>query len=335
MTVINPEALRQELQQRMLGALPLPQEALRPELRQYAELLRDYPLRGGKMLRGMLLVYSALAHGGSLEAALRVASALELFQNWVLIHDDIEDESEERRGRPALHLLYGMPLALNAGDALHARMWAMLVQAALPLEVLQEFAYLVEHTAQGQHLEINWMQEQRFDLSEDDYLLMCGQKAAYYTAVAPLKLGALVAQVSPPAAYTEAGMQLGIGFQIIDDVLNLAGDASKYGKEIAGDLWEGKRTLILLHYLNQASAPERERAQALLRIPRLQKEAAEVAWLHQRLLQSGAVAHAQAQAELRLHQGLQQLRPWLQSLPGQPAAAVLLSILEQLVKRES
>lgn len=80
------------------------------------------------MLRGLLTVYSALAHGAPLEAGPEAATALELFQNWVLVHDDIEDGSEERRGRPALHRLHPMPLALNAGDAMHAEMWGLLAE---------------------------------------------------------------------------------------------------------------------------------------------------------------------------------------------------------------
>lgn len=190
----------------MLEALPHPDQAGRAELAEYARMLRDYPERGGKMLRGMLLVYAGLAHGARLEQLLPVAAALELFQNWALIHDDIEDASEERRGRPALHRLYGMPLALNAGDALHARMWAMLIEARASYLVLDEFVRVVDLTAQGQHLEMSWMQTHRLDLTEQDYLLMCAQKAAYYTAVAPLRLGALSAGVEPPATYIEAGL---------------------------------------------------------------------------------------------------------------------------------
>lgn len=331
----DPYTIRQAISHRMLATLPYQKGHSRPELTQYGQLLADYPLRGGKMLRGILLYLSAIAHGGQPEPALHTAAALELFQNWVLIHDDIEDGSEERRGRPALHRLYGLALALNAGDALHARMWGLLLEADLPREVLNEMAYLIEQTAQGQHLEISWMEGHRFDLEEADYLLMCSQKAAYYTAVAPLKLGALLAGQTPPAVYEEAGLDLGIGFQIVDDVLNLNGDPTRYGKEIAGDLWEGKRTLILLHYLGQASPAQHQRAVSLLRTPREEKQPAEVAWLHQQLLDSGSVAHAQQQADLRLHRGMERLRPALASLPNHQAASALLATLEQLVRRES
>lgn len=332
---LTPALIREAIQRYVLGSLPKPEAAHRPELAEYARLLRDYPQRGGKMLRGMLLCYTGMAYRAGLEQVLPAAAALELFQNWALVHDDIEDASEERRGKPALHKLYGMPLALNAGDALHARMWAILIEAKVPHAVMQEFVKLVELTAQGQHLEMTWMEQHRLDLEEADYLEMVGQKAAYYTAVAPLRLGALAAGAQPPTTYEEAGMKLGIGFQIMDDVLNLQGDPAKYGKEIGGDLWEGKRTLLLLHFLSKANAEERARAEALLRVPREAKDPSEVNWLHQRLLETGAVAYAQTQAEQMLAEGLAALQPVLSTLPQQEFARVLLDILETLVKREA
>ncbi|GIW33898.1 polyprenyl synthetase family protein [Meiothermus sp.] len=332
---LSPAQVRAAIQQYLLDALPNPEAARRPELALYARMLRDYPERGGKMLRGMLLVYTGLAYGAEVKQLLPVAAALELFQNWALIHDDIEDASDERRGKPALHKVYGVPLALNAGDALHAKQWALLIEAGVSQAVLLEFVRLVELTAQGQHLEMTWMEHQRFDLQEADYLEMVGQKAAYYTAVAPLRLGALAAGVEPPAVFEGAGMKLGIGFQIVDDVLNLVGDPVKYGKEIAGDLWEGKRTLILLHYLQNASADERIRAERLLCISREEKPAPEVAWLHQRLLQSGAVAYAQATAEQMLTEGMGMLEPVLRTAPKAAIGTVVLEVLQSLVRREA
>jgi len=336
MTVLPaPAELREAIQNYVLDALPSPERAPRAELAEYARLLRDYPQRGGKTLRGMLLCYSGLAYGGELERLLPVAAALELFQHWALIHDDIEDGSDERRGKPALHKLYSLPLALNAGDALHARMWGVLVEARVSYAVLEEFTRLVDRTAEGQHLEMTWMEGQRFDLTPADYLEMVGQKAAYYTAVAPLRLGALVAGVEPPKVLEEAGMKLGIGFQIVDDRLNLSGDPAKYGKEIAGDLWEGKRTLILLHFLQNAAPAERSRAEALLRKPREHKPESEVRWLHGRILASGALDYAQQVAEQLLEQGMTTLRPALMGLPNPAPAQGVLELLQQLVRREA
>lgn len=330
----SPSELRSLLHRTLLDHLTPPHAEPRLELTEYAALLRDYPERGGKFLRGILTCYSALAHGASLAQAIPLGVALEMFQNWVLIHDDIEDDSDERRGRPTLHRLVGVPLALNAGDALHARMWSYLLEASLPLQVLKELAQTIELTAQGQHLDLSWIDKGRFDLEPEDYLQMVAWKSAYYTVVAPLRLGALLAGREPPEAYREGGLKLGIGFQIVDDLLNLKEASPAYGKELAGDLWEGKRTLVLLLFLREASPRERARAEALLHTPRRAKDPQEVAWLHQRLLQSQTIREAEQHAEALLREALAILKPSLSALE-QPAAGHLLEHLEGLVHRDA
>ncbi len=302
------QSVTEALKGYLLAALPDPEKAETGEERLFARLLRDYPERGGKMLRGRLLLAVAGAYGAPEEAALPAAAALELFQNWVLIHDDIEDGSEERRGRPALHRLFGVPLALNAGDALHAAMWRVLAGAGYGREVLLEFAELVEKTAYGQHLDLVWVREGRFDLAPEDYLEMVRRKTAHYTVVAPLRIGARLAGKAPPGVFTRAGEKLGIAFQIVDDVLNLKADPEAYGKEIAGDLWEGKRTLILIDFLGRADPAERARATRLLAAPREEKDPAEVAWLHRRLLEAGSVARAEAEAHRLAEEALAELK---------------------------
>lgn len=290
------------------------------------------------MLRGLLTVYAGLAHGAPWEAALAAGTALELFQNWVLIHDDIEDGSAERRGSPTLHRLHPMPLALNAGDALHGEMWGLLqegLEAGLwGKEVLREFYQVVRRTAYGQHLDLHWTLSGRPDLTPEDYLRMVEHKAAYYTAVAPLRLGALLAGHTPPPLYEAAGLKLGVAFQIMDDVLNLEGDEA-YGKERAGDLYEGKRTLILIRFLQKASPEEEAQAKALLRLPREAKPEAEVRWLWERLLASGAVAWAKEEASRLMEEGLGALKPHLEALPHPEASRELLGLLTALVARRA
>ena len=329
--VPSPQEVKDALHESLLGHLTHPDPA-------YQALLQEYPSRGGKMLRGLLVVYAGLAHGATLEASLWAGTALEFFQNWVLIHDDIEDGSEERRGRPALHRLYPMPLALNAGDALHGEMWGLLIrglnEGLFGPEVLAEFHQVVRRTAYGQHLDLLWTLSGRLDLTPEDYLHMVAHKAAYYTAVAPLRLGALLSGKTPPALYEEAGLKLGIAFQIMDDVLNLEGDQA-YGKELAGDLYEGKRTLILIRYLQEAPKEERARAEALLSLPREAKPEAEVRWLWQNLLVSGAVAWAKEEAKRLAQEGLGALIPYLDTLPGREAASHLQNLLTALVERRA
>lgn len=329
--------MRPELLRRVLSLLPAP--AGRPELRHYAEMLRDYPGRGGKGIRSELLLASARAHGAApdspaWEGALWLAAALELFQNWVLIHDDIEDDSEERRGRPALHRLHGVPLAINAGDALHAYMWGAVHRAGVP-GAMEEFLNMIWRTAEGQHLDLSWVERREWTLEEADYLEMVRLKTAYYTVVVPLRLGALAAGETPHTGFTAAGLALGAAFQIRDDVLNLAGDARKYGKEIGGDLLEGKRTLIALHWLAGAPADQKRTFLDQMRRGRADKDARAIGEIHRWLLDSGSVTYAQDYAAHQAREGLALLEGALRGAPDREAVRELLAQMRELATRDS
>lgn len=300
----------------------------RPELAAFYAMLRDYPGRGGKGLRSELLLASARAHGlqpgGGWERALTLAAALELFQNWALVHDDITDDSNERRGRPALHRLHGVPLALNAGDALHAYMWALVRRAGVP-GAAERFERMVHRTAEGQHLDLSWTAHNRWDLTEADYLEMVRLKTAHYTVVAPLELGALAAGVQPHPVFREAGLLLGAAFQIRDDVLNLVGGAA-YGKEIGGDLWEGKRTLIVLAWLREASPEQRAGFLEQMTRARTDKDPARLSEILGWLQSSRALQAAQDQARSLGEQGLSLLAG---ALPGSEVLRLLRSVAER------
>ncbi len=330
-------AMRAELLSRVLSLLPDPAHAGRPELAAYHAMLRDYPGRGGKGIRSDLLLASARAHGvqpgPAWEGALWLAAALELFQNWVLIHDDIEDDSEERRGRPALHRLHGVPLAINAGDGLHAYMWAAVHRAGVP-GAMEAFLEMIHRTAEGQHLDLGWVEAREWTLTEADYLDMVRLKTAYYTVVVPLQLGALAAGAAPHPDFLPAGLALGAAFQIRDDVLNLNGDPAKYGKEIGGDLLEGKRTLIVLHWLAHAPAEQRDAFLAQMHRDRPDKDAGVIADIHRWLLESGSVAHAQAYADREAVTGLAALEGALAGAANPQAAQELIGAMRTLATRD-
>ncbi len=328
--------MRPELLERILSLLP--QKSHRPELEHFYEMLRDYPQRSGKGIRSELLLASARAYGvkertPAWEQALWLAAGLELFQNWVLIHDDIEDDSEERRGKPALHRLHGVPLAINAGDALHAYMWAAVHKAGV-VGGMEEFLNMINLTAEGQHLDLSWVEHNRWDLTEEDYLEMVRLKTAYYTVVIPLRLGALAAGYPPSEAFTPAGLALGAAFQIRDDVLNLEGDPVKYGKEIAGDLLEGKRTLIVLHWLRLANPEQRQTFLAQMALKRPDKNEGVVAQIHRWLLESGSVAYAQEYADQQGKKGLALLTAALAEAPDSNEFNKLLYAIHKLSTRE-
>jgi len=278
----------------------LPAEDPVPEIELLFAMMREYPLRPGKGLRPALCLLTCNAFGGDSERALTTAAALELFQNWIVIHDDIEDGSELRRGFPVLHLQYNSPLAINAGDALAGKMWEVLLGNREILgpqkgfAILREFTVMLNKTTSGQHIELSWVDKNRWDLSEEDYFLMCRNKTAWYTAVAPMRLGAIIAD-APEKTLTmmvDPGLKLGVAFQIQDDVLNLVGSEEKYGKEIGGDIQEGKRTLIAIHLYNHADEGERSRITEIMNKPREDKTPQDVKEILSLMQKYGSINYA-------------------------------------------
>lgn len=273
--------------------------ARRPPSRYLDELLADYPQRGGKMLRPCLCIATACALGASAEDAVASAVSIELLHNALLIHDDIEDDSDQRRGAPTLHALHGVPLALNAGDALGLLSLLPLkdnvgrLGLATALKIFEETERTAWASAEGQALELGWQRHARLDVSEEDYLTMVLQKTCWLTTIHPLRVGCLIGRrgAFDPDTLTRLGFFFGAAFQIQDDLLNLD-SGPRYGKEARGDLFEGKRTLMVIHALRHAAPAGQRRLARFLARPRSRRGPAEVQWVHELLLQCGSVDHA-------------------------------------------
>lgn len=239
------------------------------------DLMLDYPLRDAKGLRPALCIATSRALGGGLEAVLPSAAILELYHNAFLIHDDIEDGSEQRRDRPTLHREHGVPIAINVADGMLALALEPLlanthvVGVGRALRIIQIVAKMSRETAEGQAIELAWIRANTWDLGDADYEQMVLKKTGWYSFLAPVTIGAIAAGADETklAALVEMAQELAIAFQIRDDVLNL-GAAGPYGKETNGDLWEGKRTLIVLHLMRSLRGKDRARAQELLALPR-------------------------------------------------------------------
>ena len=319
----------------------LPEKSKDKEVAELYRMVRDYPSRPAKGMRPFLCVASCRAQGGKEGDALLTAACIELFQNWILIHDDIEDGSELRRGEPALHRKYSDALALNAGDALHARMWGALIGNApalgpeTTLKVMEEFSRMVNETTEGQHLELTWVQGKRWDLTESDYFRMCTKKTSWYTIASPCRLGAIVAGADDRVLgqLRDFGIKLGVAFQIQDDALNLVGDEKKYGKAKSDDILEGKRTLILLHLLGIASKAEKAKLRKIMNKARTEKTSEDVAYVLSLVDSYDAVGYARKRATEMMKEAIAILReiPW----PGDKEASALLeSFARFAVERE-
>ncbi len=229
------------------------------------DLVLDYPLRDAKGLRPALCLATCRALGGSEAGALPTAAALELYHNAFLVHDDVEDGSLLRRDAPTLHRQHGTPIAINVGDTMLALAKIPLVEntkaigLGKSLRVFQVIAQMARETAEGQALELDWIRRNEWEVTNDDYREMVVKKTGWYSFIAPVTLGAIVggATASQLATLEEFARELAIAFQIRDDTLNLGFANGAYGKEQNGDLWEGKRTLVLLHSLRVSSPEQR------------------------------------------------------------------------------
>lgn len=263
------------------------------------DLVTDYPLRGGKMMRPSLCIATARLFCAAPEDAVRTAVAIELLHNALLIHDDIEDGSETRRGRPTLHVLHGMPLALNAGDTLTLMSLRPLLENChtigeqLTLKIIEETERMARECAEGQAMDLGWRHYNATEISDADYLEMVLKKTCWLATIYPLRVGALIgsrggADLDP---FVRFGFFLGAAFQIQDDLLNLVADG-RYGKELNGDIWEGKRTLMLIHALRESTSDERARLSSLLCRQREQRTSDEVGWIRELMDKYGCIEHA-------------------------------------------
>ncbi len=219
---------------------------------------------GGKLLRPSLCLLSCEAVGGDWKKAVPAAAALELLHNFTLVHDDIEDGDHERRGIPTVWHVWGMPQGINTGDAMHVLSRLALLkleEKGVPPPKVLRAARLLDETClslcEGQYLDISF--EDRLDIGVDDYLKMIGGKTAALFACS-LKIGALLGtdDERPIENLSEFGRNLGLAFQIQDDVLGIWGEDSKTGKSTASDILKKKKTLPVVYAFENAGREQIE-----------------------------------------------------------------------------
>ncbi|MFW9845873.1 MAG: polyprenyl synthetase family protein [Candidatus Thorarchaeota archaeon] len=266
------------------------------------KLIKDYPTRPGKGIRPSFCIAACGAVGGDIENALNTAVTIELLHNSFLIKDDIVDGSDYRRGDVTLNKMYGFELAINAGDALKVLSLLPLVDnmqvigVRKALQIILEIQHMASRSVEGQIIELDWIKRNIVPTRYQDYYRMCTLKTCWYTCITPARTGIIVglknASEQQLSAITEFGRTLGIGFQIRDDVLNLTSTFDLYGKEINGDIREGKRTLMLIHLINSVTPREKEKIVRILEKPRDKKTNDEVDYIRGLMNRHGSIDEA-------------------------------------------
>ncbi len=280
----------------------------------------------GKRLRPLLTLLCAAAAGGDWQAALPAAAAVELVHNFSLIHDDIEDNSPLRRGRPTIWSKWGIPQAINTGDALFslAHLAIFRLNETAP-EVCLPAAHRLQqtclHLTQGQYLDISY--EKRHDLTPADYWPMVEGKTAVLLMTCT-ELGALIAQSPSRPHYRQFGRLVGLAYQTQDDLLGIWGDSAMTGKSVESDLVEGKKSLPILYGLSQQGPFAARWAQGPIGVE-------EAPMLAAQLEAEGARAYTQAETDRLTQEALHALDD---AQPQGEAGEALHELTRKLLKRQ-
>ncbi len=255
--------------------------------------MAHYPAAGGKRLRPLLATMACEAVGGKWEAALPFGTALELVHNFTLVHDDVMDKDDMRRGIKTVHAQWGIPEAILAGDAMFARAFELVLESEVDgdraVELVDILARAVRLLAEGQQMDMSF--EGRKTVTAEEYLKMIERKTAVlYSAAA--QGGAIVGGASEPVQEElfEYGRLIGLGFQIWDDVLDLRSDQKTFGKPVLNDIRNGKKTIIVVDALAKLEGSARTEFLTVLG----KKDATEKELLHAKdLLETvGSIEHA-------------------------------------------
>jgi geranylgeranyl diphosphate synthase type I len=272
------------------------------------EAIHHLPQAGGKRLRPLMSILSCEAVGGNPRNAIPYGIALELIHTFTLIHDDFMDNDEERRGRPAVHTLFGKDTAILAGDALFAKSFEIATKTpvtdTIKTLLIQNLAVMSREICEGQQIDMDF--ENRHDVSETDFLEMIEKKTAKMFEYATYG-GALIGGGNKieAQALRQYGKDLGLAFQIWDDCLDLMGDDT-LGKPIGSDIREGKKTLVYIHALSHLTNKDKETFFDIFGNKSATKK--DIQSVLTLLEKTGSITYARLQSEKYVSQALKNLK---------------------------
>lgn len=213
---------------------------------------------GGKRIRPLLTMIGCELFGKHRSEAIAPATAIEIFHNFTLLHDDVMDKAELRRGRPTVHCVWNENTAILSGDVMQIMAYKELTKTPQPYlkEVLEIFSKMAAEICEGQQYDMEF--ENKTNVTVDDYMMMIRLKTAVLLGCA-LKIGAKIADAPQHDAELlyHFGEDLGLAFQLKDDYLDVYGDSRIFGKKIGGDILNNKKTFMLISALNNADEKKR------------------------------------------------------------------------------
>jgi geranylgeranyl diphosphate synthase type II len=243
------DAIQQQLQLTQYGQYP-------PEL---YDPIRYIMSLSGKRMRPLLTLMAAYLFTDDWRKAIQPALGVEVFHNFSLMHDDIMDQAPLRRGQPTVHEKWNQNIAILSGDVMLVNAYELLlaVDADKLKPVISRFSRTAAEVCEGQQLDMNF--ETRWDVTEDEYIQMIRLKTSVLLGYS-LELGGLIAGADAETTrhLYEGGVNIGIGFQLKDDLLDVYGDPAKFGKQVGGDILANKKTFLLIEALQQAQGPVRD-----------------------------------------------------------------------------
>lgn len=221
---------------------------------------------GGKRLRAALCLMACEMFSGNYQTALKPALALEIFHNFTLLHDDIMDDAPVRRNKTTVHKKWNPNIALLSGDAMSIIAYQYIAQTPVNLiQCLEVFSDTALKICEGQQLDMDF--ENNNNVTIDDYIYMISLKTAVFIACS-LKIGAIIGGASKTDAKLiyDSGLNIGLAFQLQDDLLDVYGEENKFGKQIGGDIISNKKTFLLINALQKANDEQRKELKSRLQL---------------------------------------------------------------------
>ena len=295
------------------------------------EAARHLPLAGGKRLRPCIAMISCEAVNGDLKNIVPLTIAIELIHNFTLVHDDIMDKSKLRRNIPSVHVKFGEATAIIAGDLLYSKAFESMHNIIGDLSIFKnvEFGLIdcVREISEGQQLDMDFEKNQK--IIESDYTNMILKKTAVlfmYAAEAGAILGGATREQSN--ALNEYGKQLGLGFQIHDDYLDMSSEEKTLGKDIGNDIRNGKKTLIVVHCINNVSGNDKKLLEKIFGNEKATDE--EVKQVYNLFKKTGSIEYAKNKAVEYCYKA----KKALEILPDTNAKQLLVELADYSIKRE-